>query len=121
MVKVGEVVEHAAAVGAGPVNALDHALRKALEKFYPQLREVKLLDYKVRVLSANRGTESKVRVLIESGDHKNKWGTVGVSENIMRRAGKRWRTASNISCLPKTNEWDRLSGIFLLDSLYNLT
>jgi len=83
MVKVGEVVEHAAAVGAGPVNALDHALRKALEKFYPQLREVKLLDYKVRVLSANRGTESKVRVLIESGDHKDKWGTVGVSENIM--------------------------------------
>jgi 2-isopropylmalate synthase len=83
MVKVGDVVEHAAAVGAGPVNALDHALRKALERFYPQLREVKLLDYKVRVLSANRGTESKVRVLIESGDHKDKWGTVGVSENIM--------------------------------------
>ena len=83
MVKVGEVVEHTAAVGAGPVNALDHALRKALEKFYPQLREVKLLDYKVRVLSAEKGTESKVRVLIESGDHKDKWGTVGVSENIM--------------------------------------
>ena len=83
MVKVGDTVEHTAAVGAGPVNALDHALRKALEKFYPQLREVKLLDYKVRVLSANKGTESKVRVLIESGDHKDKWGTVGVSENIM--------------------------------------
>ena len=83
MVKVGEVVEHTAAIGAGPVNALDHALRKALEKFYPQLREVKLLDYKVRVLSADKGTESKVRVLIESGDHKDKWGTVGVSENIM--------------------------------------
>ncbi|MFO0778963.1 MAG: citramalate synthase [Nitrospira sp.] len=83
MVKVGDAVEHTAAIGAGPVNALDHALRKALEKFYPQLREVKLLDYKVRVLAANRGTESKVRVLIESGDHKDKWGTVGVSENIM--------------------------------------
>ncbi|MDH4079957.1 MAG: citramalate synthase [Nitrospira sp.] len=83
MVKVGEVIEHTAAVGAGPVNALDHALRKALEKFYPQLQEVKLLDYKVRVLAANKGTESKVRVLIESGDHKDKWGTVGVSENIM--------------------------------------
>ena len=54
MVKVGDVVEHTAAAGAGPVNALDHALRKALEKFYPQLREVKLLDYKVRVLSANQ-------------------------------------------------------------------
>ncbi len=83
MVKVGDAVEHTAAVGAGPVNALDHALRKALEKFYPQLREVRLLDYKVRVLSASEGTESKVRVLIESGDHKDKWGTVGVSENIM--------------------------------------
>ena len=83
MVKVGDVTEHAAAAGAGPVNALDHALRKALEKFYPQLREVRLIDYKVRVLSANRGTGSKVRVLIESGDHKDKWGTVGVSENIM--------------------------------------
>jgi len=83
MVKVGNVVEHTAAVGAGPVNALDHALRKSLEKFYPQLREVKLLDYKVRVLAANKGTESKVRVLIESGDHKDKWGTVGVSENII--------------------------------------
>ncbi len=83
MVKVGDAVEHTAAIGAGPVNALDHALRKALEKFYPQLQEVKLLDYKVRVLAANRGTESKVRVLIESGDHKDKWGTVGVSENII--------------------------------------
>jgi len=83
MVKVGGAVEHTAAVGTGPVNALDHALRKALEKFYPQLSEVKLLDYKVRVLAANTGTASKVRVLIESGDHKEKWGTVGVSENIM--------------------------------------
>ncbi|HEX9284549.1 MAG TPA: citramalate synthase [Nitrospirales bacterium] len=83
MVKVDHTVEHTVAVGTGPVNALDHALRKALEKFYPQLREVKLLDYKVRVLAANKGTASKVRVLIESGDHKEKWGTVGVSENIM--------------------------------------
>ncbi len=82
-VRVGAAVEHTAAVGTGPVNALDHALRKALEKFYPQLREVTLLDYKVRVLAASRGTASKVRVLIESGDHKEKWGTVGVSENIM--------------------------------------
>ncbi len=65
------------------MNALDHALRKALEKFYPQLREVRLLDYKVRVLAAGEGTGSRVRVLIESGDHQGKWGTVGVSENII--------------------------------------
>jgi 2-isopropylmalate synthase len=71
------------AVGTGPVDALDHALRKALEKFYPELREVKLLDYKVRVLAGNKGTASRVRVLIESGDQKEKWGTVGVSGNIM--------------------------------------
>jgi 2-isopropylmalate synthase len=83
MVKVGTVVEHQVAVGAGPVDALDQALRKALEKFFPELREVKLLDYKVRVLAGNKGTASKVRVLIESGDHKEKWSTVGVSENIM--------------------------------------
>lgn len=83
MVKVGATVEHTVAVGTGPVNALDHALRNALEKFYPQLREVKLLDYKVRVLAADKGTASRVRVLIESGDHKDTWGTVGVSENIM--------------------------------------
>ena len=70
-------------MGDGPVNAIDNALRKALEKFYPELREVELLDYKVRVLAGNHGTESKVRVLIESGDHKSKWGTVGVSENII--------------------------------------
>jgi 2-isopropylmalate synthase len=83
MVKVGAVIEHQVAVGTGPVDALDHALRKALEKFYPELREVKLLDYKVRVLAGNQGTASRVRVLIESGDQKEKWGTVGVSENIM--------------------------------------
>ncbi|RMH08103.1 MAG: citramalate synthase [Nitrospirae bacterium] len=83
MIKVGDLIEHTAAVGDGPVNALDNALRKALEKFYPELQEVRLHDYKVRVLAGNRGTGSKVRVLIESGDHKEKWGTVGVSENIM--------------------------------------
>lgn len=83
MVKVGDHVEHTAAVGNGPVNALDHALRKALEKFYPRLKEVKLLDYKVRVLAANKGTAARVRVLIESGDRVRKWGTVGVSENII--------------------------------------
>lgn len=83
MVEVGGQVEHTAATGNGPVNALDHALRKALEKFYPALSQVKLLDYKVRVLTASDGTGSKVRVLIESGDGEKHWGTVGVSENII--------------------------------------
>jgi 2-isopropylmalate synthase len=83
MVRVGNDIEHTASVGSGPVNALDHALRKALEGFYPQLRQVRLLDYKVRVLAAQDGTASRVRVLIESGDHERKWGTVGVSANII--------------------------------------
>lgn len=75
--------EHTAAEGEGPVNAMDNALRKALERFYPQLREVRLIDYKVRVLPAGKGTASLVRVLIESTDGTEKWGTVGVSENII--------------------------------------
>jgi 2-isopropylmalate synthase len=83
MVRVGGKVEHTAAEGNGPVNALDNALRKALEKFYPKLKEVKLLDYKVRVLPAGQGTASAIRVLIESGDRESRWGTVGVSDNIV--------------------------------------
>jgi len=84
MVRVGDQIEHTAAVGNGPVNALDNALRKALEKFYPELKEVKLLDYKVRILSTKDGTAAQTRVLIESGDGESKWGTVGVSENIIQ-------------------------------------
>jgi len=83
MIRVGGKIEHTAAEGNGPVNALDNALRKALEKFYPRLKEMKLLDYKVRVLPAGQGTASSIRVLIESGDKEARWGTVGVSENIV--------------------------------------
>jgi 2-isopropylmalate synthase len=83
MVKVGGRIEHTAATGNGPVNAIDHALRKALDTFYPQLKNVKLHDYKVRVLAAGKGTSAKVRVLVESGDDEKRWGTVGVSENII--------------------------------------
>lgn len=82
-VKVGGKVEHTAADGNGPVNALDFAMRKALVNFYPQIADVKLLDYKVRVLPANQGTDSVIRVLVESGDHDQRWGTVGVSTNVI--------------------------------------
>ena len=82
-VKVGGKIEHTAAEGNGPVNALDNALRKALESFYPQLKEMRLFDYKVRVLPAGKGTASMTRVLIESGDKTSRWGTVGVSDNII--------------------------------------
>lgn len=79
---VGEV-EHTAALGNGPVNALDNALRKALERFYPQIKEMELEDYKVRVLPGLPGTASKVRVLIISKSKDKKWGTVGVSTDIL--------------------------------------
>jgi 2-isopropylmalate synthase len=82
-IEVGGHIEHTAALGNGPVNALDMALRKALEKFYPQLREVQLVDYKVRVLGGERGTATHVRVLLESADATGRWGTVGVSDNIL--------------------------------------
>jgi len=77
------LIEHTAAQGNGPVNALDNALRKALVKFYPQINEVQLLDYKVRVLGGVEGTSATVRVLIESGDGHERWGTVGVSPNVI--------------------------------------
>ena len=86
MVEVEGVVEHTAATGKGPVNALDNALRKALVSFYPRIREMRLLDFKVRVLTGSEalgGTASTVRVLIESGDTENRWVTVGVSYNII--------------------------------------
>ena len=77
------VTVHTAADGDGPVNALDTALRKALEQFYPELQKVRLMDYRVRVLDTKAGTGSKVRVLIEAGDGQESWRTVGVSENII--------------------------------------
>jgi 2-isopropylmalate synthase len=84
-VVTGGRTEHEAAWGNGPVNALDNALRKVLPRFFPGkgLENVRLLDYKVRVLTAREGTAARVRVLIESGDGKAKWGTVGVSENVI--------------------------------------
>jgi len=82
--KVEGTTEHTAAEGDGPVNALDNALRKALEKFYPNLKKMHLTDYKVRVLEGKDGTKAKVRVLIESANKKKTWGTVGVSENIIQ-------------------------------------
>ena len=86
--KVGDKVEHTAAEGNGPVNALDNALRKALLQFYPQLGETKLTDYKVRVVDGSDGTSAKVRVLIETTDHDTNWNTVGVSENIIEASWK---------------------------------
>ena len=82
-IKVGDITELSAGEGDGPVNALDNALRKVLQRFYPQIKEVHLADFKVRDLDAAAGTAARVRVLIQSRDKKDIWGTVGVSENII--------------------------------------
>lgn len=82
-VEVGGLSETAASLGNGPVNALDAALKRALTAFYPVLSDVKLTDFKVRVLEANSTTAAKVRVLIESTDSRRVWTTVGVSNDII--------------------------------------
>ncbi len=82
-ITVAGQIESATAEGDGPVNALDKAIRKALERFYPQISEVKLIDYKVRVLDSDKATAAKVRVLIESADQHRSWTTIGVSNDII--------------------------------------
>jgi 2-isopropylmalate synthase len=82
-IKVNDQVEHCAAEGNGPVHALDKALRKALIKFYPEISDMHLTDYKVRVLNEKDGTGADVRVLIDSAKRSDSWGTVGVSHNII--------------------------------------
>lgn len=82
-VRIGDRTEHTVAEGDGPVNALDGALRKALQTAYPRLGEMQLVDYKVRVVNSRAGTAARVRVVIESRDSHSVWGTVGVSENII--------------------------------------
>ncbi|HEY5812480.1 MAG TPA: citramalate synthase [Terrimicrobiaceae bacterium] len=85
---VGGVPEYTVAEGDGPVNALDAALRKALKPFYAWTDEIRLVDYKVRIIDSIRGTASRTRVLIVSTDGRETWGTVGVSENIIEAS---WR------------------------------
>nr|AFK79175.1 citramalate synthase [uncultured bacterium F25-01] len=82
-IRVGETILHTAAEGNGPVSALDAAMRKALHQFYPELADVHLVDYKVRVLDGNDGTGAVVRVSIETSDGRESWGTVGSSPNII--------------------------------------
>jgi 2-isopropylmalate synthase len=82
-ISVGDKKEITAGEGYGPVSALDNALRKALDKFYPDLDTMRLVDFKVRVIDGTRGTAAKVRVLIESRDQNQIWSTIGVSEDII--------------------------------------
>jgi 2-isopropylmalate synthase len=84
-IKISVANEHeiTAAEGDGPVNAIDNALRKALYKFFPQVEEMRLVDFKVRVIDGSEGTAAKVRVQIESRDQSDVWSTIGVSENVI--------------------------------------
>ncbi len=102
IVDVNGQQEHTAATGMGPVNALDRALRKGLERFYPTLKETRLLDFKVRVLSGavrdTGGTASFVRVLIETGDKYERWTTMESPTTSSRRVGKQLLTRSTTNC-----------------------
>ncbi|MBN1438379.1 MAG: citramalate synthase [Anaerolineales bacterium] len=91
-IRVGQEVMHTAAEGNGPVNALDGALRKALQPRYPQIRRFELTDYKVRILDSTSGTGAVVRVLIDTQSDGRRWSTVGASENIIEAS---WRALSD--------------------------
>jgi len=91
-VRVGERVVHTVAEGNGPVSALDAALRKALEDVYPKIKEVRLSDYKVRILDSESGTGANVRVLIDTKNGKRQWSTVGASTNIIEAS---WRALAD--------------------------
>ena len=100
---VGGDEVHTAAMGDGPVNALDNAIRKALVRFYPCLEEMQLADYKVRVLTGEHGTEAKVRVLVESTDGHCSWSTVGVSVNIIEASWQALVDSINYKLMKEDN------------------
>ena len=91
-VRIGDEIVHTAADGNGPVSALDAALRKALIDIYPQLEDVRLSDYKVRILDSESGTSAAVRVLIDTKNGTRQWSTVGASENIIEAS---WQALSD--------------------------
>ncbi len=91
-VRVGEKIMHTAAEGNGPVNALDTALRKALEEAYPFVKDIRLDDYKVRILDSESGTLASVRVLIDTKNGTRRWSTVGASTNIIEAS---WRAVAD--------------------------
>ena len=94
--------EYVVSDGDGPVNALDGALRNSLERFYPCLKDMRLTDYKVRVVNAREGTAAKVRVTIKSRDKDSGWGTIGVSENIIDASWKALKDSFEYKILKDT-------------------
>jgi len=82
-IAVNGVESHTVAEARGPVGALDHALRKALEPSYPFVEQMRLVDFKVRIIDTNEGADAQIRVQVESSDGHRSWGTVGASDNII--------------------------------------
>ncbi len=83
ILRITDAIHSATATGEGPMNALDLCLRQCLSASYPAIADVRLTDYKVRVVNTDKGTASKVRVLVEWSDHRRSWATVGVSDNVL--------------------------------------
>ncbi len=98
-VRVGDEIKHTAADGNGPVNALDAALRKALLRFYPQLSDVHLEDYKVRILDGDAATGARTRVLVDSTNGHRRWSTVGSSTNIIEASWQALRDSFEYALL----------------------
>lgn len=107
-VKTSDGVHSARADGHGPFNSLHLALRKCLSSVYPQITEVKLTDYKVRVLDSRRGTAARVRVLIEWSDHRKSWSTVGVSDNVIEASWKALVDAIRLELMRLTEHDDSI-------------
>jgi 2-isopropylmalate synthase len=106
--KAQDGVHSSTATGHGPFHALHVCLRKCLSKLYPQITEVRLTDYKVRVLDSNKGTAANVRVLIEWSDHKRSWTTVGVSDNVIEASWKALVDAIRLELMRLTEKDDSI-------------
>src|SRR6202142_2902203 len=106
-IKVQDAVHSATAHGNGPVHALDLCLRKCLSALYPGIQDVRLTDYKVRVLDSKKGTAAKVRVLIEWSDHRKSWATIGVSDNVIEASWRAMIDAIRLELMRITARGDR--------------
>ena len=107
-VKTQDDVHSATESGHGPFDALHVCLRKCLARLYPQVAEVRLTDYKVRVLDSRKGTAANVRVLIEWSDHRRSWSTVGVSENVIEASWKALVDAIRLELMRLTEKDDTI-------------
>jgi 2-isopropylmalate synthase len=106
--KAQDAIHSATAHGHGPVHALDLCLRKCLSALYPGIQEVRLTDYKVRVLEPKKGTAAKVRVLIEWSDHRKSWATIGVSDNVIEASWRAMVDAIRLELMRLTEQDDSI-------------